>query len=155
MYLFGKRGMYLLFCLYKLHNLQSLLQFIKEEYKMACFLVPAAEAVVVTAAKKTAGSKPAEETHKVSFVRKLKWLTNMLWGGSVLLCFEHIWHGEIVPWFPFLTAAENPADTAEMLHEMSTIGVTMAVIITAVWCGMLGVVKVMENKQQKLQTIVE
>ena len=92
---------------------------------MACFLVPAAEAVVVTAAKKTAGSKPAEKTHKISFVRKLKWLTNMLWGGSVLLCFEHIWHGEIVPWFPFLTAAENPADTAEMLHEMSTIGVTM------------------------------
>ena len=42
-----------------------------------------------------------------------------------------------------------------MLHEMSTIGVTMAVIITAVWCGMLGVVKVMENKQQKLQTISE
>ena len=93
MYLFGKRGIYLLFCLYKLHNLQSLLQFIKEEYKMACFLVPAAEAVVVTAAKKTAGSKPAEKTHKISFVRKLKWLTNMLWGGSVLLCFEHIWHG--------------------------------------------------------------
>ena len=122
---------------------------------MACFLVPAAEAVVVTAAKKTAGSKPAEKTHKISFVRKLKWLTNMLWGGSVLLCFEHIWHGEIVPWFPFLTAAENPADTAEMLHEMSTIGVTMAVIITAVWCGMLGGVKVMENKQQKLQTISE
>ena len=137
------------------YNEESAKEISKEEYKMACFLVPAAEAVVVTAAKKTAGSKPAEKTHKISFVRKLKWLTNMLWGGSVLLCFEHIWHGEIVPWFPFLTAAENPADTAEMLHEMSTIGVTMAVIITAVWCGMLGVVKVMENNQQILQTISE
>jgi len=117
---------------------------------MACFLVPVAEAAVATVAKKTVESKPTEATYKISFARKLKWLTNMLWGGAVLLCFEHVWHGEIVPWFPFLTAASNPADTAEMLHEMSTIGVTMAVIITAVWCGMLGVVKVMENKQQKL-----
>lgn len=117
---------------------------------MACFLVPVAEAAVATVAKKTVESKPAESNNKIPFARKLKWLTNMLWGGAVLLCFEHVWHGEIVPWFPFLTAASNPADTAEMLHEMSTIGVTMAVIITAVWCGMLGVVKVMENKQQKL-----
>ena len=109
---------------------------------MACFLVSAAEAVVVTAAKKTVDSKP-EEAGK------------MLWGGAVLLCFEHIWHGEVVPWFPFLTAAENPADTAVMLHEMATIGVTMAVIITAVWAGMLGVVRVMENRQKKLQTAVK
>ena len=121
---------------------------------MACFLVSAAEAVVVTAAKKTVDSKP-EETGKISFARKLRWLANMLWGGAVLLCFEHIWHGEVVPWFPFLTAAENPADTAVMLHEMATIGVTMAVIITAVWVGMLGVVKVMENKQEKLNTAVK
>ena len=32
-----------------------------------------------------------------------------------------------------LTAMSDPADTAEMLHEMSTIGVTMAVIVTVVW----------------------
>lgn len=121
---------------------------------MACFLVSAAEAVVVTAAKKTVDSKP-EEAGKISFARKLRWLANMLWGGAVLLCFEHIWHGEVVPWFPFLTAAENPADTAVMLHEMVTIGVTMAVIITAVWAGMLGVVRVMENRQKKLQTAVK
>ena len=82
-------------------------------------------------------------------------MRTLLWGGAVLLCFEHIWHGEVVPWFPFLTAAENPADTAVMLHEMATIGVTMAVIITAVWAGMLGVVRVMENRQKKLQTAVK
>jgi len=35
----------------------------------------------------------------------LGWLTNMLWGGSLLLAFEHVWHGEETPWFPFLTAA--------------------------------------------------
>jgi hypothetical protein len=63
----------------------------------------------------------------------LKPLNIMLWGGSALLAFEHLWHGEIVPWFPFLTAAENAEDTAVMLHEMGTIGVTMAVAVTAVW----------------------
>ena len=57
----------------------------------------------------------------------------MLWGGAVLLAFEHIWHGEIVPWFPFLTAMGNSADTSAMLYEMATVGVCMALLITAVW----------------------
>ncbi|NLD19416.1 MAG: hypothetical protein GX663_04125 [Clostridiales bacterium] len=132
---------------------------------MACFLVPAAEAVVVTVVKKAVQSKGkglpahdaeghteyAEKTKRISFSRKLKWLTNMLWGGAVLLAFEHVWHGEVVPWFPFLTAAQSPGDAAAMLHEMSTIGVSMAVIITAVWCAMLAVVRSMENKVLKAQ----
>ena len=57
----------------------------------------------------------------------------MLWGGSGLLAFEHLWHGEITPFFPFLTAANDPADTAEMLHEMATSGSAMAILVTAVW----------------------
>ena len=57
----------------------------------------------------------------------------MLWGGAILLAFEHLWHGEIVPWFPFLTAMADPADAMEMFHEMATVGVTMAVLITVVW----------------------
>ncbi len=61
----------------------------------------------------------------------------MLWGGSALLAFEHIWHGEVTPWFPFLTAASNPADAMEMLFEMSTSGVAMAALVTAVWVGMV------------------
>lgn len=129
---------------------------------MACFLVTAAEAVVATAVKKSVEASEkkdipkyeneefhvdVEKSAKVPFSRKLKWLSNLLWGGAALLCFEHVWHGEVVPWFPFLTAAENPADKAEMLHEMSTIGVSMAVICTAVWCGMLIVCHVMENRR--------
>ena len=57
----------------------------------------------------------------------------MLWGGVVLLAFEHIWHGEVVPWFPFLTAMADPADAAEMFTEMATVGVCMALLITLVW----------------------
>lgn len=57
----------------------------------------------------------------------------MLWGGSALLAFEHVWHGEVTPWFPFLTAAGSPESTAAMLHEMATSGVAMALVVTAVW----------------------
>jgi hypothetical protein len=113
---------------------------------MACFLVPLTEAIVTTVAQKVIEKKEkksvkhqdnanelAENNTKNSFAKMLKPLNIMLWGGSALLAFEHLWHGEIVPWFPFLTAAENAEDTATMLHEMGTIGVTMAVAVTAVW----------------------
>ena len=123
---------------------------------MACFLVSAAEAVVVKVAEKAQENveKKAEETSAeskvhVPFSRKLKWLSNMLWGGAVLLCFEHLWHGEVVPFPPFLTAASDPADTAVMLHEMSTVGVCMALLITAVWVGMVIVSSVIENRTDK------
>lgn len=115
---------------------------------MACFLVSAAEAVVVTAASKTAENKGSAQTQKerLPFASKLKWLSNMLWGGSALLAFEHVWHGEVVPWFPFLTAMNDPADTAEMLAEMGSIGVTMALLITVAWGGMVLVTNSMEEK---------
>lgn len=111
---------------------------------MACFLVPAAEAVITTVT--TDQMKAHEgETGKIPFSRKLGWLNKMLLGGSVLLAFEHVWHGEVTPWFPFLTAASNPVDAAAMLREMSTAGVAMAVLVTAVWAGMLAVVSRLEK----------
>ena len=73
----------------------------------------------------------------------------MLWGGSILLMFEHIWHGEVVPWFPFLTNAVDPSDRAEMLREMGTVGVGMAVLITLVWVGMLVVSSAYEKRAYK------
>ena len=132
---------------------------------MACFLVPAGEAVVTTIITKVLESKEKkgeavkvsldgehfETAHKIPFTRKLKWLNNLLWGGSALLAFEHVWHGEVVPWFPFLTAAGNASDAAEMLHEMSTVGVTMAILITVVWLGMLAASSVIEKRAMKPQ----
>ena len=107
---------------------------------MACFLAPAAEAVVTTVLQKKLDQKEKEAQHvsvehientqsiqestkpkhKISWSRKLKWLNTMLWGGSALLCVEHIWHGEVVP----------------MLKEIALYGTTMAVVITGVWFGM-------------------
>ena len=118
---------------------------------MACFLVPAGEAVVATVVKKVeekkeVSSEKKEET-KIPFSQKLKWLTNLLWGGAILLAFEHLWHGEVVPFPPFLTAMSDPADTAEMLHEMGTVGVTMAALITGVWIVMCIVADVIVKRK--------
>lgn len=124
---------------------------------MACFLVPAAEAIVSTAITKAVQSKEqkdlsdhqnldAAKEQKLLFSDKLKWLNNMLWGGSALLAFEHVWHGEVVPWFPFLTAASDPGDAVEMLHEMSTVGVMMAVLVSVVWAGMVVLSGVIEKR---------
>ena len=119
---------------------------------MACFLVSAAEAIVVTAAAKivrnkerSAESLKLEKTaekeirreNKLPWSKKLMILAYMLWGGAFLLCYEHVWHGEVVPWFPFLTAMNDPGDTAEMLSEMGSIGVLMAVLVTATWAIMM------------------
>lgn len=127
---------------------------------MACLLVPAAEAIVTTVASHVlekqekkgeninAVAKEKEENLSVKqpFHKKLHWLSNLLWGGSALLAFEHLWHGEITPWFPFLTGASTPESTVEMLHEMSTAGVGMAALVTLVWVGMLAVSHVMEKR---------
>ena len=133
---------------------------------MACFTVPAVEAIVITVVKKVIEKKEKqpeevsvvldgtpETAYKIPFSRKLKWLTNLLWGGSALLAFEHVWHGEVVPWFPFLTAAADPADAAEMLHEMATVGVSMAALVTLVWLAMLGVSAVIEKRALKAEPV--
>ena len=118
---------------------------------MACFVVPAVEAVVVSAVDKCTCKKEvqnvvSESSAGVPFRQKIKWLTRMLWGGCILLAFEHLWHGEIVPWFPFLTAMSDPGETKEMLHEMATVGVTMAALITVVWMVMCIVADVIARR---------
>ena len=130
---------------------------------MACFTVPAAEAIITTIAGKIIESKEKKElsgavstkpedntdgTAKISFSTKLGWLNKMLWGGSALLAFEHVWHGEVVPFFPFLTAVEN-GEASEMLHEMATAGVSMALLVTAVWGIMVGVTSLIEKYADK------
>ena len=117
---------------------------------MACFTATIMEAAVTTIV--TAVVKKKEKTEelrlghegaghteapRIRWSQKLSWLNMMLWGGSVLLLFEHIWHGEVVPWFPFFTAASTPEGAQTMLHEIMTVGVGMAVLVTAVWVVMV------------------
>ncbi len=110
---------------------------------MACFTVPAAEAIITTVAGKIIKNKGNN-----SFAEKIGWLNKMLWGGSALLAFEHVWHGEVIPTFPFLTAVEN-GEAGEMLREMATAGVGMALLVTAVWGIMVGVVSIFEKHADK------
>ncbi|WP_312071057.1 hypothetical protein [Anaerotignum propionicum] len=127
---------------------------------MGCFVVPMAEAIVVSIVKKVvkkkkentasvgaedvaslnAESKDFNQT-KLDWEKKLSWLNQLLWGGVFLLAIEHIWHGEVVLWPPFLTAMSNPSEIPIMLHEMATIGTSMAVFVTLVWGVMVYVAK--------------
>lgn len=128
---------------------------------MACFIIPATEAIVVTTISKALQNKEKKNIQsmpqdmgvlqevKIPMSQKLQKLSNFLWGGSALLMFEHIWHGEVSLFFPFLTAASNPADFTNMLHEMSTVGVTMAVVVTIFW----GALTYIEAKVKGKETV--
>jgi len=125
---------------------------------MACFLVPTTEAIVTTIVTQAVKHKEKKLLEKAEiegkepeiyvgskFSTKLGWLNKMLWGGSALLAFEHIWHGEVIPVFPFLTAVKD-GEALGMLKEMGTAGVGMAVIVTAVWIGMVIVSSIIEKR---------
>jgi hypothetical protein len=129
---------------------------------MACFLVPAGEAVITTVVQKViekrakkGGEEKAVEA-KIKWGKRLGWLNKMLWGGALLLALEHVWHGEIIATPPFLTAMQSQADTAVMLHEMATVGVAMAVAITVIWGIMVLVAEVKSRvvSKTKAQPVV-
>ena len=97
---------------------------------MACFSAPLAAAIATGIVRRGMAAKTVEQPGTISWATKLGWLEKLFFGGCVLLAFEHVWHGEVVPWFPFLTAMSNPEDAAEMYHEMLTVGVSMAAVNT-------------------------
>lgn len=129
---------------------------------MACFLVPATEAVVTTVATKvikshenhevTHNEHSSDEVSRIPFSTKLGWLNKLLCGGSVLLAFEHVWHGEVIPTFPFLTAVQS-GETSEMLAEMGSAGVMMAVLATTVWAGMVIATTVIEKRSSSEESL--
>lgn len=115
---------------------------------MACFIAPTAEAIVTTIVKKNIDKRAKNENMEIRnpFIKRMNWLNNMLWGGSALLAFEHVWHGEVTAWYPFLTNAATSADAMEMLREIATSGVAMAALVTAVWAGIVAVTNSFEKK---------
>lgn len=98
---------------------------------MACFTAPLAQAIVVAAAKPALKGKA-----KNPFVARIGWLQKMLLGGSFLLAIEHVYHGEIIFTWPFLTAVKD-GDAAGMLHEIATVGISMAALVTLAWVGLV------------------
>jgi hypothetical protein len=120
---------------------------------MACFIVPGGEAVVATVIQKIIEKREKKsgktERTGLTWSRRLSWLNKMLWGGAILLAFEHLWHGEISFVPPFLTAMKTPDEIPVMLHEMATFGTAMAITVTVVWGVML---LVLELKTRSART---
>ncbi len=100
---------------------------------MACFLAPMALAIIMTFIQLL--TRHSDLSQKL----KLTTLNTMLWGGVVILAAEHVFHGEITAFAPYLTAMSSPADTAVMLSEIATIGGSMTAAISLTWVGTLAV----------------
>ena len=118
---------------------------------MACFTVPLAEALVVSAVKSIALKKGSNKPTVLAMRQKVATLEKMLYGGSFLLAAEHIYHGEITFYPPFLTALNSPAETAVMLQEIATSGVAMAALVTGVWAIGLALSYVLPKKRSGLK----
>jgi hypothetical protein len=88
----------------------------------------------------------------LTWSRRLGWLNKMLWGGALMLAIDHIIGGEIIARPPFLTALQNPGDTAVMLREMATVGVAMAAAVTLVWGIMVLIAEVKSRITPKTKT---
>ena len=112
---------------------------------MACFTAPLAGAAVAAVVHKSTAGKARNP-----FLRKLHWLVKMALGGSFLLAIEHVYHGEITFYPPFLTAMKDPADTQVMVHEIMTVGVSMAVLLLVAWIGMVVVSEIAERRKAVL-----
>jgi hypothetical protein len=93
---------------------------------MACFIAPMSLAIVTTIFRK-----------KIPENLKIGWLNVMIWGGVIMLAVEHIAHGEVVLYPPFLTAMQTPAEIPVMLQEMATVGGTMTIAIVCIWLAMV------------------
>jgi len=104
---------------------------------MACFIAPMSLAVVTTIFRK-----------KIPENLKIGWLNIMIWGGVIMLAVEHIAHGEVVLFPPFLTAMETPSEIPTMLQEMATVGGTMTIAIVCIWLTM---VFVSQKTMQKIK----
>jgi len=100
---------------------------------MACFIVPLTVGIVLGVLKKAAKTL-AERL-------KLDLLVSMMLGGAAVLSIEHMYHGEVVPWPPFLTAMSNPSEWGAALHEMATAGTAMTLAVTGIWATILALTK--------------
>ena len=98
---------------------------------MSCFLVPLAEAVAVSAIRKSHEKKIHGENAR-PLLRHLPTLEKMLWGGSLMLIVDHFINKEFTLDF----------------RDMLTVGVPMAVVLTAVWA----VYALVKERRRKLAT---
>lgn len=95
---------------------------------MACFITPLIVGIAIAIS-----SRLWKNSSKI----KLGTLAYLLIGGALILAIEHLWHGEISPYPPFLTVAKNIEDIHIVIHEISVIGSSMTLATVALWLGIL------------------
>ncbi len=108
---------------------------------MACFFVPMTLGIITILTRNVFPKK-----------MHIDWLNMILWGAVIMLAVEHVAHGEIIPYPPFLTAG-----LPEVIPEMMAVGVPMTIFSTSTW-GAIVIVnevvipkKVMELTNQNRQ----
>ena len=137
---------------------------------MACFTVSLAEgliaggtAILLNVLSKKEIQKRIEQgeskeeitTKTGEWSKRFASLSYLTLGGSALLAFEHIWHGEVTFTFPFLTAVSEGAEaTSVMLHEIATTGVLMAVLCTLTW-GIITIVSILRKRKMQKAKLLE
>ncbi|MEM4257501.1 MAG: hypothetical protein QXU92_03720 [Candidatus Diapherotrites archaeon] len=97
---------------------------------MACFLVPLSFGLVLFFVRK-----------KFPAWLHVDWFLAMVFGGSFVLGVEHFVNGEIVPFFPFLSALKSAEETNVMLNEMLFVGFPMFFVVLIVWLFLVFVYK--------------
>ena len=138
---------------------------------MACFTVSAVAAIGVSVARhivkrhEKKNELVVSEPKEVKFGKEIKWSKKLgylelaLFSGAFVLAGEHVLHGEVTPFPPFLTAAgEGPEAVKEMLTEMGTVGVAMLAFTVLAWgIGVLiaDYLKFRKHKEKKVETLVE
>ena len=129
---------------------------------MACFLVSATVGIGTAVARHIVkrhenklelegkAQLPEKFGSDVKWSKKLGYLELTLFSGSFVLALEHILHGEVVPFPPFLTAAQEGSEAVqEMLTEMGTVGVAMLAILLVAWAVGVVIVDYFKFKKRK------
>jgi len=107
---------------------------------MACFIASMATGIVTTVFRK-----------KIPAALKISWLNIMLWGGVAMLTIEHIAHGEVVLYPPFLTAMQDPAAIPVMVQEIAIVGGTMTLAIVVIWVVLVAVTSRMTHISKQME----
>lgn len=97
---------------------------------MACFIVPMGLGIITTLLARF-------------FPKRLNisWLNAMLWGAVAMLMVEHVAHGEIIPYPPFLTAG-----MMELLPEMLSVGGPMTIASVSFWALLTAANEIVSKK---------
>lgn len=129
---------------------------------MACFTVSAIGAIGVGIARRIVKHNEKKNNKNndgfgsdIKWSRKLAYLELTLAGGSFILMLEHIMHGEITFYPPFLTAMNSADDTIQMLKEIGTSGVAMFLLLILAWSVGIFFADLLKYKKRKAKNIKE